>query len=136
LENLSADQLAEKLDVADDMLTWDGVYVIGDEDFMKATSNASTGYSYMVNYDNCPIGVYATAKYVEPVMNEDDQGELGNTGTPGQTLFYFHAWEDAVECTIDVVYARVWEFDWSMINSDELTTVVFDHYTLDIKTEI
>lgn len=114
------------------MLTWDGVYVVGDEDFMKAQSNGSTGYSYMINYDNCPVGVYATAKYVEPVMDEG----MEINGLPGQTLFFFHAWEDAIECTVDVVYARVWEFDWSMLNSDELVTVDFNHYTLDIKTEI
>ena len=57
-------------------------------------------------------------------------------GQPGQTLIYFHAWEDDIECTVDLVYARNWEFDWSMIDPEAESTVYFEHLTLDIKTDL
>lgn len=70
--------------------------------FMKVSSNQSTGYSWIVDYDDCRDILEITSGYV--TYENDDFAGAG-----GEEVFTLTA-VGFGECDFRIAYARVWEF--------------------------
>ena len=78
---------------------------VNKEAFLKVSSNQSTGYSWIVDYDDCEDILDITSGYV---TYEDDDSSFP-TGAGGEEVFTLTA-VGYGDCDFTIAYARVWEF--------------------------
>ena len=73
---------------------------------MKVTSNnGSTGYSWMIDYEECKDVIKIVSGYVYYEPEEEDGFGVGY----GEEIFTVTA-KGKGECTFRIAYARAWEF--------------------------
>ena len=73
---------------------------------MKVTSNnGSTGYTWMIDYEECKDVIKIVSGYVYYEPEEEDGFGVGY----GEEIFTVTA-KGKGECTFRIAYARAWEF--------------------------
>ena len=77
---------------------------VNKEAFLKVSSNQSTGYSWIVDYDDCEDILDITSGYV---TYENDGNSFSGAG--GEEVFTLTA-VGYGKCDFTIAYARVWEF--------------------------
>jgi len=88
--------------------------------YLKAESNATTGYMWMIDADDCDGKLDTQDQMLQAQFVTDEEGNM-MVGTPSSTLFTITAYELGINCSVRFAYARPWEFSWDNPNSYTLS---------------
>ncbi len=87
--------------------------------YFSVESNASTGYSWIINESACSEDILTVEESYappEPEMIVDGEA-VEMSGAPGTSYFTFTG-GDKGDCTFKMAYARSWEFNWEETNDN------------------
>ena len=87
--------------------------------YFSVESNASTGYSWIIDESACSEDILTVEESYappEPEMIVDGKA-VEMAGAPGTSYFTFTG-GDKGDCTFKMAYARSWEFNWEETNDN------------------